>query len=204
MDVTDKIAIVTGGGRGIGRGISLVLARHGANIVVADLIEDNAQAVADEVRALGRKSLALSLDVTSQASADAMVAEVMAQFGQIDILVNNAGIIGAPGWESRDTPNEDDWDMIYAVNVKGIAKVTNAVSPHMVARRYGKIINIASIAGRQRVAHAIRPTTSQRPASSASLKPRLSTWPPMTLTLTRSVPACCGRRCGNALPPVRR
>lgn len=148
MDVTDKIAIVTGGGRGIGRGISLVLARHGANIVVADLIEDNAQAVVDEVRALGRKSLALSLDVTSQASADAMVAEVMAQFGQIDILVNNAGIIGAPGWESRDTPNEDDWDMIYAVNVKGIAKVTNAVSPHMVARRYGKIINIASIAGR--------------------------------------------------------
>ncbi len=91
MDVTDKIAVVTGGGRGIGRGISLVLARHGANIVVADLMEDNAKSVADEVRALGRKSLALSLDVTSQASADAMVAEVIAQFGQIDILVNNAG-----------------------------------------------------------------------------------------------------------------
>ncbi len=149
MDVTDKIAIVTGGGRGIGRGISLVLARNGANIVVADLLEDNAQRVADEVRALGRKSLALSLDVTSQASADAMAASAISAFGQIDILVNNAGIIGAPGWESRETPNEDDWDMIYAVNVKGIAKVTNAVAPHMQSRNYGKIVNIASIAGRQ-------------------------------------------------------
>jgi meso-butanediol dehydrogenase/(S,S)-butanediol dehydrogenase/diacetyl reductase len=149
MNVTDKTAIVTGGGRGIGRGISLVLARNGADVVVADLIDDNARGVADEVRAIGRESLALSLDVTSQASAEAMVASVMAQFGQIDILVNNAGIIGAPGWESRETPNEDDWDMIYAVNVKGIVKVTNAVAPHMKQRRYGKIINIASIAGRQ-------------------------------------------------------
>lgn len=149
MNVTDKIAIVTGGGRGIGRGISLVLAQNGADLVVADLIEDNARSVANEVRAIGRKSLALSLDVTSQASADAMVESVMAQFGRIDILVNNAGIIGAPGWESRETPNDDDWDMVYAVNVKGIAKVTNAVAPHMVQRQYGKIINIASIAGRQ-------------------------------------------------------
>jgi len=149
MNITDKIAIVTGGGRGIGRGISLVLARNGADIVVADLIEDNARGVADEIRAIGRKSLPLSLDVTSRASADATVASVMAQFGRIDILVNNAGIIGAPGWESRETPNEDDWDMVYAVNVKGIAKVTNAVAPHMVQRHYGKIINIASIAGRQ-------------------------------------------------------
>jgi NAD(P)-dependent dehydrogenase (short-subunit alcohol dehydrogenase family) len=149
MNVTDKIAIVTGGGRGIGRGISLVLARNGADIVVADLVADNARSVADEVRAMGRKSLALSLDVTSQVSADAMVESVMAEFGRIDILVNNAGIIGAPGWESRETPNDDDWDMVYAVNVKGIAKVTNAVAPHMVQRQYGKIINIASIAGRQ-------------------------------------------------------
>jgi len=149
MNVTDKIAIVTGGGRGIGRGISLVLARNGADVVVADLIDDNARGVADEIRAIGRESLALSLDVTRQASAEAMAASVMAQFGQIDILVNNAGIIGAPGWESRETPNEDDWDMIYAVNVKGIAKVTSAVAHHMKQRRYGKIINIASIAGRQ-------------------------------------------------------
>ena len=72
MNVTDKIAIVTGGGRGIGRGISLVLAQNGADLVVADLIEDNARTVANEVRAIGRKSLALSLDVTSQASADAI------------------------------------------------------------------------------------------------------------------------------------
>lgn len=149
MNVTDKVAIVTGGGRGIGRGISLVLAQNGADVVVADLIEDNAKSVADEVSALGRKSLALSLDVTSQASADAMVANAISQFERVDILVNNAGIIGAPGWEARETPSEEDWDMIFAVNVKGIAKVTNAVAPYMKERNYGKIVNIASIAGRQ-------------------------------------------------------
>ena len=70
------------------------------------------------------------------------------RFGRIDILVNNAGIVAAPGWEERERPSEEDWDMIYAVNVKGVAGVTESVVPHMKRRRYGKIVNIASIAGR--------------------------------------------------------
>jgi NAD(P)-dependent dehydrogenase (short-subunit alcohol dehydrogenase family) len=149
MDVTDRIAIVTGGGRGIGRGICLVLARNGANVVCADINIDNAQAVAKEVEGSGRKSFAVELDVTDSDSAERVAGETLTHFGRIDILVNNAGIIGAPGWEGRDRPDEDDWDMIYAVNVKGIAKVTDAVTSHMKERRYGKIVNIASIAGRQ-------------------------------------------------------
>lgn len=149
MDVTGKIALVTGGGRGIGRGICLVLASKGANVIVADIIMANAQSVASEVADLGRRCLALHLDVTSLESVDNMAKQALEQFEHVDILVNNAGIIGASGWEDRDQPNEEDWDLIFEVNVKGIAHVTNAFAPHMKERRYGKIINIASIAGRQ-------------------------------------------------------
>ena len=149
MDVSGKTAIVTGGGRGIGRGISLAMARNGADVVVADIIVENAEGVADEVRALGRRAQALSLDVANQESVDAMAAQALTEFGAIDILVNNAGVIGAQGWEQRAVPNEEDWDFIFEINVKGIARVTDAIAPHMKERRYGKIVNIASIAGRQ-------------------------------------------------------
>ena len=149
MDVTDKVAIVTGGGRGIGRGICLALARNGADVVVADINEDDARTVADEVAAMGRSSMASPVDVTDQASVETMVDVAVDRFGRIDILVNNAGIIAAPGWEQREQFTEEDWNMIYEVNVKGVARVTNAVAPHMKERRYGKIVNIASVAGRQ-------------------------------------------------------
>ena len=149
MDVSDKVAIVTGGGRGIGRAIALTLARNGADTVVADVNEDDASRVAEEVAEIGRQSLALFADVTDQQAVDAMVRKALDRFGRIDILVNNAGIIAAPGWEQRERSNEEDWDMIYEVNVKGVARVTEAVAPHMKERRYGKIVNIASGAGRQ-------------------------------------------------------
>ena len=149
MDVTGKIAFVTGGGRGIGRGIGLVLARNGADVVVADLNAENAEAVANEVRALGRSSTSVALDVTDAETTESAVSQALERFGRIDILVNNAGTIGAPGWEARETPSEQDWDFIFDVNVKGIVKVTAAVAPQMKERAYGKIINLASIAGRQ-------------------------------------------------------
>ena len=149
MDVTGKTAVVTGGGRGIGRGIALALARNGADVVVAEIIEDNGANTATEVEAVGRRSLATALDVTDQASVDALMPSVLSEFEHVDILVNNAGIIGAPGWEQRERTNEEDWDLIYEVNVKGVMRVTDAVAPHMKERRYGKIVNIASIAARQ-------------------------------------------------------
>ena len=97
---------------------------------------------------MGRNSLAAAVNVTDQKSVERMVNEALARFGRIDILVNNAGIIGATGWEQRDQLDEEDWDMIHAVNLKGVARASEAAASHMKARRYGKIINIASVAGR--------------------------------------------------------
>ena len=148
MDLTDRVVIVTGAGRGIGRGIAMVMARCGAAVVVADLNHDDASGVAAEIAGMGRESMALRVDVTDQDEVDALAASVIERFGRIDALVNNAGIIAAPGWEDREQPSEEDWDMLYEVNVKGVARVTEAVLPHMRERRYGKIVNIASIAGR--------------------------------------------------------
>jgi NAD(P)-dependent dehydrogenase (short-subunit alcohol dehydrogenase family) len=149
MDVTDKIAVVTGGGRGIGRGIALTLARHGADVVVADINQEDADTVAHEVAELSRASMATHVDVTLQDSVGRMVNQVLDRFGRIDVLINNAGIYAAPGFEAREESNEDDWDMIYEINVKGIVRMTNAVKSSMKERRYGKIVNISSIAGRQ-------------------------------------------------------
>jgi NAD(P)-dependent dehydrogenase (short-subunit alcohol dehydrogenase family) len=148
MNVTGKVAIVTGGGRNIGRAIGLALARNGADVVVADIDPENAEKVAAEVSDLGRRSAAMQLDVTDQESGEKVVREAAERLGRVDILVNNAGVIGARGWEERRRYNEEDWDLTHAVNVKGIAKMTDAVTPHMKERRYGKIVNIASIAGR--------------------------------------------------------
>ena len=149
MDVTGKVALVTGGGRGIGRGIAIALGKNGADVAVADLNLGDAQNVAREVADMGRESIPVHVDVTDQQSVDGMVDEVIARFGRIDILVNNAGVIAAAGWEERERPNEEDWDATYEVNVKGTARVTDAVAPHMKERRYGKIVNISSVAGRQ-------------------------------------------------------
>lgn len=149
MDVTGKVAIVTGGGRGIGRGIALALARNGADVVVAEIMDENGRKTAGEIEGLGRRSRAIVADVTDQDSVDGLVREALVYFGHIDILVNNAGIIGAPGWEQRERTNEEDWDLVYEVNVKGVARVTDAVAPHMKERQYGKIVNIASVAARQ-------------------------------------------------------
>ena len=96
----------------------------------------------------GGRSLAVAVDVTDSDSTENLAAQALGEFGRIDILVNNAGTIGAPGWEGRDRPNDDDWDHIHNVNVHGIARVTDAVVEHMKPRRYGKIVNIASVAGR--------------------------------------------------------
>ncbi len=151
MDLNDKVAIVTGSGRGIGRAIAEEMARYGASVVVSDLDGDAVARTAAEIRAdfphVAVDSSAL--DVTDDDSVANMTAQVIDRFGRIDILVNNAGIIGAPGWENREQPAEIDWDRIYEVNVKGIARVSDCVAESMKTKRYGKIVNIASVAGRQ-------------------------------------------------------
>ena len=148
MELTDKVAIVTGSGRGIGKGIAKILAKDGAKIIVADMNLDDALKVASEIDDLGSSGTPLRVDVTVQEAVDSMADSVISKFGQIDILVNNAGIIAAPGWEDRDDHSDEDWNLIYEINVKGMARVTEAILPHMQSRKYGKIVNIASIAGR--------------------------------------------------------
>ena len=148
IDLTDRVAVVTGGAQGIGRGICLVLAQQGASVAVADLNRETAESVALEISNMGRKALAIGVDVTNRTSVSDMAARVLDRFGQIDILANNAGLVGAPNWWDRKEPSDDDWDSVLAVNLRGVVNVSEAVAPHMMERRYGKIVNIASIAAR--------------------------------------------------------
>ena len=148
MQLEDRIALVTGGARGLGKGIAVVLAERGADVAVCDINLDGATQTAAEIDATGRKARAYKVDVTSQAQLRDTVDAALAEFGRIDILVNAAGVIGAPGFEDTTGSREEDWDLTFDVNVKGTALASDAVSPHMKERRFGKIVNIASHAGR--------------------------------------------------------
>ena len=146
-DLSGKVALVTGGGQGLGLGIVLKMAEQGADVAIADLNEENAVNAARQVEALGRKAYTARMDVTDVGSVNAGVGSITAEAGQIDILVNNAGVAGAPG--STGTAFRDiDWEFTWKVNVKGLADVTEAVLPQMRDRQSGKIINIASVAAR--------------------------------------------------------
>lgn len=149
IDLSGRVALVTGGARGIGRGISLVLAEQGADVAVADLNIDGAASVAEEIGSMDRRTMAVSMDVTSRASIEAAVSQILDRLGRIDILVNNAGVVGAGNWWDRDNPTDEDWHFTHMVNVRGVVMVTEAVQDHMAARGSGRIINIASIAARQ-------------------------------------------------------
>jgi acetoin reductase-like protein len=144
MKLQGKVALVTGGARGIGAAICRRYADEGARVVVADLLADEAQALAAEI---GRGAIGVRLDVTKQASIDAAVAETVAQAGGIDILVNNAGIFEmAPILEIT----EASWDKQFAVNAKGLLFTLQAAARRMVDQgRGGKIVNLASQAGRR-------------------------------------------------------
>jgi citronellol/citronellal dehydrogenase len=151
MQLKDKVAVVTGSSRGIGKFIALEMAREGAAIVVAARSEEVRDPklpgtifeTADEVRSLGARALAVRTDVTDEESIDAMVKTAVAEFGKIDVLVNNAGIM-IPG-PLVDLPLKR-WDLVMRVNVRGPVACTKAVLPHMIERRDGVIINISSIA----------------------------------------------------------
>ena len=144
MRLQDKVAIVTGGGSGIGHGTCIRLAEEGAAVAVFDINIDAAQRTAREIINMGGKSLSLGVDVSSAAEVDAAVKEVLSAFGSIDILVNNAGI-SQLSTVARMT--EEDWDRTLDVNLKGAFLCCRAVIPQMKERRYGKIMNISSILG---------------------------------------------------------
>jgi 2-hydroxycyclohexanecarboxyl-CoA dehydrogenase len=146
MRADDKAAIVTGSGRGIGRAIALALAEIGADVVVADVIEENAHRSAGEVRALGRRALALEVDVTNPAQVARMVEATEAEFGRVDILVNNAG------WDKIEPfveSGEETWRRVVDINFLGTVRCSHAAVRSMIARGVrGRVVNIASDAGR--------------------------------------------------------
>lgn len=148
MDFDGKTAIVTGAARGIGRGIALELARRGSNVVIADLNEESAREVVAEIQAGGTRANYCETDVTQQWSTDEMVEAALEEYGQVEVLVNNAGVGGAPDFTTRKTPNIDDWEATFDVNVYGIVNGIQSVEKYMTDRGYGKIVNIASTAGR--------------------------------------------------------
>ena len=145
LSLKNRIAIVTGGAQGIGYAIVDILAQRGANILIADVSIDKAEATAKEISVkTGQKVVAKSVNVTESAGVKAMVDATMEQFGKVDILVNNAGI-------TRDNlimrMSEEDWDAVLDINLKGTFNCSQAVIRPMMKQRYGRIINISSVSG---------------------------------------------------------
>lgn len=147
MKLTGQAAIVTGGGRGIGRAICLALAREGADVVVAARTRVEVEQVAAEVRGLGRKGVAVTVDIRDPHGVASMADAAIAAFGQVDVLVNNAAI-NHPSCPVAEL-DPGTWGEVLAVNLTGTFLCCRAVLAHMIPRRRGKIINIASIGGRR-------------------------------------------------------
>ena len=142
--LADKVAVVTGAGRGIGRAIALAYARMGADVACVSRTEENSAKVAAEVEALGRRAWPLAVDVSDTAAVDAAAKGILELAGRVDILVNNAGV-------TRDNllmrMSEEEWDTVLNTNLKGAFNFTRALSRPFIKQRSGRIINIASVIG---------------------------------------------------------
>jgi 3-oxoacyl-[acyl-carrier protein] reductase len=144
----DRVAIITGAGseRGIGKAVAFELGKRGATVVVCDVNEQGALNVARELREAGYRAVGKQADVTSRTSVHKLVNEVKEEFGQIDILVNNAGITRP----SRILDiSEEEWELIFNVNMKGVFLCTQAVLPTMMEQKYGRIVNLSSVSGKR-------------------------------------------------------
>jgi 3-oxoacyl-[acyl-carrier protein] reductase len=143
MDLTNKVALVTGSGRGIGKAIAMRLSSAGAIVVIND-VSDSAVVTVDEIKANGKQSLFAKANVSNSAEVNQMVDMVISTYGRIDILVNNAGI-------TRDQltmrMTDEDWDAVLNINLKSVFYCSRSVLKHMMKQRWGRIINISSIVG---------------------------------------------------------
>jgi len=144
MDLKNKVAIVTGSRRGIGKEIALALAKAGANVVVSDINLDDCNKVVEEIKAIGKKGLAVKADVSNPEDVSQMINLTTEKFGKVDILVNNAGIYMQ---KSLTDLTEQDFDRVLDINLKGVFLCSKAAVPEMIKQGKGKIINITSIAG---------------------------------------------------------
>jgi NAD(P)-dependent dehydrogenase (short-subunit alcohol dehydrogenase family) len=152
MKLANQTAIVTGGGRGIGKAIALALARDGANVLVCGRHEETLRQTAAAIQRLGQQALAIVTNVSQEKEVEAMVESALSEFGGVNILVNNAGIAGPTA--PITNVSRKDWEETIAVNLTSAFLCARAVLPGMIERRSGKIINISSVAGR--MAYALR------------------------------------------------
>lgn len=141
-----QVALVTGAGRGLGEGIAKRLAQAGCDVAVVDLIPENAEKVAEDIRAMGRKAIAITADVSNWEQVQAMVDRTVSDLGKLDIAVNNAGVINI---KPVSELTEQDWDFVNNVNAKGVFLCCKAQQEPMKKAGYGRIINVASIAGKE-------------------------------------------------------
>ena len=155
MLLKDQVAIVTGGGGGIGEGICLCLAREGAQVVVSDLNAERAREVSEKVREMGQKSLAVQTDVRSEAECNHLVQMTLEEFNRLDILVCAAGTSGVHWMTAPENPSAvenipvEAWDMTLDVNLKGVFLCNRAAIPYYKQQKQGKIVNVSSIGGRR-------------------------------------------------------
>ncbi len=147
MELSGRVAIVTGAGKGLGWAIAKRFAQDGASLVIAEVDRTLGEEKAAAIRQTGRESLFVHMDVSQWADVENMVKQVIARFGQIDILVNNAGILG-PYFPVAEYP-EEIWDRVIGVHLKGTFLCCKGVLPAMMARKSGKIVNMASVAGKE-------------------------------------------------------
>jgi 3-oxoacyl-[acyl-carrier protein] reductase len=145
MLLKDRAAIITGGARGMGRAIALRFAKEGCSSVITDLLDKEAEKTVADIKNAGVDAMYIRCDVTSSAQVKDMVVQAISKFKKIDIMVNCAGI-GKPPKLINDI-SEEEYDKVVAVNMKGIFLCLQAIAPHMKANKYGKIINISSLAG---------------------------------------------------------
>jgi 3-oxoacyl-[acyl-carrier protein] reductase len=145
MRFVNKVALVTGAARGIGRAIALLLAREGANVVVVDIDQAAVQSLADEIEQMGREAIGARVDISESSEVERMVEAALSRFGRIDILVNNAAIIRRGSFLEH---SREDWEQVLKVNLGGTYNCTRAVVPHMVKQGSGKIVNVTSVAGK--------------------------------------------------------
>jgi 3-oxoacyl-[acyl-carrier protein] reductase len=148
VELQGKVALITGGGTGLGKEVALTLAREGMHVaIVYSRSESEAAATVDELKALGSRSIAIRGDVSSSADVKAIVEETMREYGRIDVLVNNAGTTVFKAFADLEGVSESDWDRIMAVNVKGPWLCAKAIAPIMKRQGQGRIIQTTSVAG---------------------------------------------------------
>ncbi len=145
FSLENQIAIVTGAGQGIGKASAIAMAKAGADVVAVDIDGAKAAATAEEVKASGRRALVVKADLGDLKDIDRMVSETIAAFGRVDALVNNAGVTRKAGFMEL---TEADWDRTHRVNAKGVFFAMQRVAREMIPRRSGRIINMASVAGK--------------------------------------------------------